>query len=221
MANHLKMAKIHAIQVLRGQGWSFRRIGRELGVHRDTARRYVELEQAAAESGPLPVGSDGENRPNPPPGSGDQNRPNLPPGSGGENRPNLPPGSALDGQYGVAGLTREAAVAGQGSSGPASRCEPFRDIVIGALEQGLSAQRIWQDLRAEHGFEGGYDSVKRFVRRLGATTPLRLRARTNPRNGATVAHILSPHSEHRGSGMPRRMYPHLRQRVSRSRGDLR
>lgn len=163
MANHLKMAKIHAIQVLRGQGWSFRRIGRELGVHRDTARRYVELEQAAAESGPLPVGSDGENRPNPPPGSDDQNRPNL------------PPGSALDGQYGVAGLTREAAVAGQGSSGPASRCEPFRDIVIGALEQGLSAQRIWQDLRAEHGFEGGYDSVKRFVRRLGATTPLPFR----------------------------------------------
>ncbi len=137
MANHLKMAKIHAIQVLRGQGWSFRRIARELDIHRDTARRYVDLERAAAECGPLPVGSDGENR------------------------PNLPAGSSDFGE-----LSR---------AGPASRCEPFRDIVIGALEQGLSAQRIWQDLRADHGFEGGYDSVKRFVRRLGATTPLPFR----------------------------------------------
>ena len=39
------------------------------------------------------------------------------------------------------------------------------------LEQGLSAQRIWQDLRVEHGFEDGYDSVKRFVRRLGQASP--------------------------------------------------
>jgi transposase len=43
------------------------------------------------------------------------------------------------------------------------------------LEQGLSAQRIWQDLRADHGFDGGYDSVKRFVRRLKTTTPLPFR----------------------------------------------
>jgi transposase len=38
--------------------------------------------------------------------------------------------------------------------------------VIGSkLDQGLSAQRIYQDLVAEAGFEGGYDSVKRYVRR--------------------------------------------------------
>ena len=35
-----------------------------------------------------------------------------------------------------------------------------------AVGQGLSAQRIWQDLYSEHGFAGGYDSVKRFVRKL-------------------------------------------------------
>ncbi|NLX14039.1 MAG: helix-turn-helix domain-containing protein, partial [Phycisphaerales bacterium] len=40
MANHLKMAEIQAIQVLRKQGWSYRRIGRELGIHRDTVKRY-------------------------------------------------------------------------------------------------------------------------------------------------------------------------------------
>ncbi len=140
MANHLKMAQVHAIQALRAQGWSFRRIARELGIHRDTAQRYVELGQAAA-SGPLPADSAVENQPNPPAGSDVENRPNPP----------------------------------AGSSGPASRCEPFRTIIIEGLEQGLSAQRIWQDLRAERGFEGAYDSVKRFVYRLGATTPLPFR----------------------------------------------
>ncbi len=40
---------------------------------------------------------------------------------------------------------------------------------------GLSAQRIYQDLTAEHGFGGGYDAVKRFVRRLLTTSQLPVR----------------------------------------------
>ncbi|MCZ7646209.1 MAG: hypothetical protein M5U26_13145 [Planctomycetota bacterium] len=52
-----------------------------------------------------------------------------------------------------------------GSSGPASHCTPHAEQIKAKVEQGLSAQRIWQDLRDEHGFLGGYDSVKRFVRR--------------------------------------------------------
>ena len=42
------------------------------------------------------------------------------------------------------------------------------------VEKGLSAQRIFQDLRADHGFTGGYDSVKRYVRRLTAGQPERV-----------------------------------------------
>ena len=56
-----------------------------------------------------------------------------------------------------------------------SACEPYRPVIVGNLEQGLSAQRIWQDLVAEHGFAGGYDSVKRFVRRLQQARPLPFR----------------------------------------------
>jgi transposase len=41
--------------------------------------------------------------------------------------------------------------------------------------QGLSAKRIHQDLIAEKNFTGCYDSVKRFVRRLGITHPLPFR----------------------------------------------
>ncbi|NIM18750.1 MAG: helix-turn-helix domain-containing protein [Candidatus Latescibacteria bacterium] len=45
MANHLKMAIIHAIIGLLEQGWSYRRIARELGVHRETVARYDRIRQ--------------------------------------------------------------------------------------------------------------------------------------------------------------------------------
>jgi transposase len=43
------------------------------------------------------------------------------------------------------------------------------------LEQGLSAQRIYQDLVGEHGFGGSYYSVRRFVGRLQAKCGLPVR----------------------------------------------
>ncbi len=61
------------------------------------------------------------------------------------------------------------------SSGRPSQCEPLRETVKAKLGEGLSAQRIFQDLRGEYGFSGSYSSVKRFVRRLGATTPMPFR----------------------------------------------
>ena len=136
MANLLKMAQVQAILALRARGWSYRRIGRELGVHRETVKRYVELAAETPAEGDRPAEGDGQNRPNLPPGSGWQ--------QAIQNRPNPPTGS-----------------------GPVSQCEPYREAIERKLEQGLSAQRIWQDLLEEHGFAGRYDSVKRFVRRLG------------------------------------------------------
>jgi hypothetical protein len=50
MANQLKMAQVHAIQVLREQGWSRRRIARELGIHRETIARYLRLARAGPPS---------------------------------------------------------------------------------------------------------------------------------------------------------------------------
>ena len=47
-----------------------------------------------------------------------------------------------------------------------SECEGFRELVIAKLELGLTAKRIHQDLQKEHGFEGKYSSVRRFVRQL-------------------------------------------------------
>ena len=68
-----------------------------------------------------------------------------------------------------------AALRTGGNCGPQSRCEPFREVIVGKLDEGLSAQRIWQDLVSEHGFEASYSSVKRFVHRLGRNSPLPFR----------------------------------------------
>jgi len=48
-------------------------------------------------------------------------------------------------------------------SGRQSSCLPWQPQVEAAVMVGLSAQRIYQDLVAEHGFSDSYQAVKRFV----------------------------------------------------------
>src|SRR3989339_387901 len=50
--------------------------------------------------------------------------------------------------------------------GQVSRCEPYRVIIEGKFRIGLTAQRIYQDLVTENGYNGSYYSVRRFVKRL-------------------------------------------------------
>jgi transposase len=59
--------------------------------------------------------------------------------------------------------------------GSGSLCAPFRETVVAKIEQGLTAQRIFQDLVIEHGFRGKYHSVRRFVGKLKGSTPLPFR----------------------------------------------
>ncbi len=47
--------------------------------------------------------------------------------------------------------------------GPVSSCEPWREQIEQALAQGLSIQRIHQDLVVERQFAGSYFAVRRFV----------------------------------------------------------
>jgi transposase len=56
------------------------------------------------------------------------------------------------------------------SSGRPSDCEEYREPIMALLEQGLSAQRIYQDLAAD-GFAGSYFSVRRFTHRLREERP--------------------------------------------------
>ena len=46
MANHIEMATARSILSLRQRGWSYRRIARALGIHRETVARHVSLAEA-------------------------------------------------------------------------------------------------------------------------------------------------------------------------------
>lgn len=63
--------------------------------------------------------------------------------------------------------------AGKSRTGRASQCEPWREKIVDWVEGGVTAQRVYQDLCAEAGFSGSYESVKRFVRDLRQSEPHR------------------------------------------------
>jgi hypothetical protein len=48
----------------------------------------------------------------------------------------------------------------------ASSCEVYREAIQLGLSRGRNATGIWQDLIDSRGFGSGYQSVKRFVRKL-------------------------------------------------------
>jgi transposase len=169
MANVLKMAIVHSISQLHSAGWSQRRIARELELDRGTVSRYLR----AARPDPKPA--------IPPTGSAPSKAATFP------TRPALASGSAGGSDSAGAAAVSNAAISPAGLAegnvvaaesavgfprGRPGQCASYRELIQTKLDQQLSAQRIWQDLVAEHGFTGGYDSVKRFVRRLGAKLPL-------------------------------------------------
>jgi transposase len=153
MANVLKMALIEAMLSLHGRGWSRRRIARELGVDRDTVSRHLQRSNAAS----APLGADHS--------AGGPNAASAPLGAdhpaGGSNAASAPLGTKASGSAGAP----DSPCPEKPSRG-ASVCGPWRGVIQGKLDQGLSAQRIYQDLVSEHGFAGSYYSVRRFVRRL-------------------------------------------------------
>lgn len=53
-----------------------------------------------------------------------------------------------------------------GRSPTASACEPFSGFIELSLSKGRNAKAIYQDLVDDHGFQGRYQSIKRFVRQL-------------------------------------------------------
>jgi hypothetical protein len=71
-----------------------------------------------------------------------------------------------------------------------SFCEPFRDAIELSLSRDRNAMAIWQDLVSESGFRGGYQTVKRFVRKL----------RRNPATAAARGDCYGP-----GRGSPSRL----------------
>ena len=185
MANRLKMVAVQTIVSLLVASWPQRKIARELGISRDAVRHYADLLKRGKLSVVLPPGwsepsgdpsvdvSVGSSRGDPTAAASDSNCTTRPPGQSAQNLPGGAPGSDKPEPAGApAGST---ASADAGSAQSASVCEPFRQVILGKLEQRLSRKRIWQDLVSEHGFTARYHSVKRFVRKLNRATPLPFR----------------------------------------------
>ena len=71
--------------------------------------------------------------------------------------------------------------------GTPSACEAYREFIEAGINRGQSAQVIWQDLVDECSFSSGYDSVKRFVRKLKRKAPAYWEP--NPRSPKSVTRI--------------------------------
>jgi transposase len=149
------MADIQAIRTLHASGNSDRRISALLGVHRETVAKHT-----AAPTG----------LPNAPTGAGSGVAESGPPepdgGVSGQNRPDQP-------SVGAPPTGSEAEP--NASTGPPSSCAAHQELIERKLQQGLSAQRIHQDLIDEVGYRGSYYSVRRFVARLQQRSELPVR----------------------------------------------
>jgi len=199
MSNQLKMAEVQSILALSDRGWSQRRIARELGVDRETVARYVGLAKPAK----VPTGSDGSGV------VGEASNPaKLPTGS--EDRP-----------IGDEAVVAEPVVIASAVK-RRSDCDPWRAVIEEQVGLGLSAKRIHQDLVNEQHATVGYDSVRRFIQRLGASRPLPMR-RLECAAGEEVqvdfgtgAPILLPDGKKRKTSVFRMVLSHSRKAYSES-----
>lgn len=180
MANVLAMAKIQSIQQLHALGWSQRRIARALGVDRGAVAKYIQSRPPEAKPATAPLGSEG-------PKPATSEAPTAPAFVGTESAAahddygEAKPAAAPTGKSDVASpavaaiCPSEPGPALARDQGRTSPCAAFHDVILHMLQARLSIQRIWQDLRAEHGLTASYYCVRRYVKRLRGKTPLPVR----------------------------------------------
>ena len=152
MSNRLSMAQTQAIQALAATGKSHRAISKALGVDRGTVAKTLSQIQNQPPVWEAPTGSGDA-----PTGFADGHQV-----------------AASDSETSVASMAVGSFSSSGGvepSAGSRSECEPYRDQILRKLEQGLTAQRIWQDIFEEYGFKAKYHSVRRYVAKLQQKTP--------------------------------------------------
>jgi transposase len=187
MSNVLNEEKRQQVLALGRLGWPLRRIERETGVRRETASAYLK----AAGIRVRPSGAWGRRPPAKPAndateattgsdagefaacnpnanGNPNPNPENLP------NREKSKPAITVTTGFGVD--LRDSEPQNPPPRFSASTCEPFRESIELGLSYGRNAMAIWQDLVTDYGFSGGYQTVKRFVRKLRGKQPVQARA---------------------------------------------
>lgn len=160
-------------------GWSLRRIQKTTGVRRETAAAYLR-EAGVSVSPPgwkgnrLEAGADtGPSDAKPAIAvTTDFGAELAAPVAAGGTHPDatVTAGTAPSDAKPAIGVTTDFGVAPAAESAvppsSASACAVHRDAIEVGLSRGRNAMAIWQDLVDTRGFTGGYQSVKRFVRKL-------------------------------------------------------
>ncbi|HXH49960.1 MAG TPA: IS21 family transposase [Terriglobia bacterium] len=149
MSNVLSEEKKQQVVALGRLGWTLRRIEQSTGVRRETAGAYLK----AAGIPVRPSGSWGRRGPAAPAKVGISDSSAAKPA----NEVTTDPGSKTPEKQGLQLSTALPS---------ASACEPYRETIELGLHRGRNAMAIWQDMVCQYGFSGGYQTVKRFVRKL-------------------------------------------------------
>jgi len=169
MSNVLSEEKKQQVIALGRLGWSLRKIQKATGVHRTTAADYLR----AAGIHLRPPGAWGKTLPAKPTNEVTPDSGSPPPAAEGSADPfSAKPAKGVTPDFGAGLAVSSVAVATSpqpNRSSSASACEPHREAIELWFSWGRNAKAIWQDLVDLHGFGGGYQSVKRFVRQLRGT----------------------------------------------------
>jgi hypothetical protein len=152
MSNVWSREKREQVIALGRLGWSLRRIEQATGVRRETAGEYLRGAGIALRR----------------------------PGGWGRHGPSkaaINPITDSEGEDSKPAMevTTDLSVR-QSGCGPASKREPYGELIALELDRGRNAMGIWQDLVDSHGLGGGYRSVLRYARKLRAAAPREARA---------------------------------------------
>jgi hypothetical protein len=149
MSNVLSEEKKQQVIGLGRLGWTLRRIEQSTGVRRETAGAYLKAAGIAVRA----PGGWGRRGPTAPASE-------LIPDSSeakAANEVTTDPGGKTPEKQGLQPSSPQPS---------ASACEPYREPIELGVSRGRNAMAIWQDMVSQYGFSSGYQTVKRFVRKL-------------------------------------------------------
>ena len=166
MGNVLDKTQQEQVIALGRLGWSLRRIEQATGVRRETAGGYLRSAGVALRT---------------PGWGGKPAKPAIEVTTGsGVSSPDDHSKPAIEV---TTGFLLPAAPPEMDRKQTASASEVYRETILLELSRGRNAMGIWQDLVDRHGFAGGYQSVKRFVRPLHGVSSLEARVIIETRLG--------------------------------------
>jgi len=164
VSNVLSDQKKQQVIALGRLGWSLRRIQGATGVRRETAATYLR----AAGVPFRPPGKWGRQPAKPANEVITDSEAAEATDANSHDGSSAKPANGVITDFGaeLADPTALSPTVSPGRSPSSSACEPYRETIQIGLSQGRNAMAIWQDLVDTCGFPGGYQSVRRFVRKL-------------------------------------------------------